>query len=52
MPVTDVDTLAPAGDDLRRADFLVYTTRLRSPEYARFGEAGCGGAHVDRRGRL
>jgi uncharacterized iron-regulated protein len=32
MPVTDVDTLAPAGDDLRRADFLVYTTRLRSPE--------------------
>jgi uncharacterized iron-regulated protein len=27
VPVTDLDTLAPAGDDLRRADFLVYTTK-------------------------
>jgi uncharacterized iron-regulated protein len=27
LPVADVDTLAPAGDDLKRADFLVYTIK-------------------------
>jgi uncharacterized iron-regulated protein len=30
LPVGDLDTLAPAGDDLRRADYLVYTLK-RSP---------------------
>jgi uncharacterized iron-regulated protein len=25
VPVADLDTLAPAGDDLKRADYLVYT---------------------------
>ena len=25
LPVKDLDTLAPAGDDLKRADYLVYT---------------------------
>ena len=27
LPVGDLDTLAPAGDDLKRADFLVYTVK-------------------------
>ena len=27
LPVTEVDTLAPAGDDLKRADYLVYTVK-------------------------
>jgi uncharacterized iron-regulated protein len=27
LPVGDLDTLAPAGDDLKRADFLVYTLK-------------------------
>ena len=27
LPVSDLDTLAPAGDDLKRADFLVYTVK-------------------------
>jgi uncharacterized iron-regulated protein len=27
LPVNDIDTLAPAGDDLKRADFLVYTVK-------------------------
>jgi uncharacterized iron-regulated protein len=27
LPVTDLDTLAPGGDDLKRADFLVYTVK-------------------------
>jgi uncharacterized iron-regulated protein len=27
LPVTDLDTLAPAGDDLKRADYLVYTSK-------------------------
>ena len=25
LPVKDLDALAPAGDDLKRADYLVYT---------------------------
>ncbi len=25
LPVTDLDTIAPAGEDLKRADYLVYT---------------------------
>ena len=25
LPVKDLDTLAPAGEDLQRADYLVYT---------------------------
>ncbi len=25
LPVKDLDTLAPAGDDLKRADYLLYT---------------------------
>ena len=27
LPVGDLDTLAPAGDDLKRADYLVYTIK-------------------------
>jgi uncharacterized iron-regulated protein len=27
LPVTDLDTLAPAGEDLTRADYLVYTLK-------------------------
>ena len=27
LPVSDLDTLAPAGDDLKRADYLVYTVK-------------------------
>jgi uncharacterized iron-regulated protein len=27
VPVTNVDTLAPSGDDLKRADYLVYTVK-------------------------
>jgi uncharacterized iron-regulated protein len=27
VPVADLDTLAPGGDDLRRADYLVYTLK-------------------------
>ena len=27
LPVTDLDTLAPAGDELKRADYLVYTIK-------------------------
>ena len=27
LPVEDLDSLAPAGDELRRADYLVYTTK-------------------------
>jgi uncharacterized iron-regulated protein len=27
LPVTDLDTLAPSADDLKRADFLVYTIK-------------------------
>ena len=27
LPVGDLDTLAPAGDDLKRADYLVYTVK-------------------------
>jgi uncharacterized iron-regulated protein len=27
VPVADLDTLAPAGEDLKRADFLVYTVK-------------------------
>jgi uncharacterized iron-regulated protein len=27
IPVADLDTLAPAGDDLKRADYLVYTVK-------------------------
>ena len=27
LPVADLDALAPSGDDLKRADFLVYTIR-------------------------
>ena len=27
LPVADLDALAPAGDDLKRADFLVYTIK-------------------------
>ena len=27
LPVADLDTLAPAGEDLKRADFLVYTVK-------------------------
>ena len=27
LPVSDLDTLAPAGDELKRADFLVYTVK-------------------------
>jgi uncharacterized iron-regulated protein len=27
LPVTDLDAVAPSGDDLQRADFLVFTTR-------------------------
>ena len=27
LPVADLDSLAPADDDLKRADFLVYTTK-------------------------
>ena len=26
VPVADLDTLSPAGDDIKRADYLVYTT--------------------------
>jgi hypothetical protein len=25
LPVKDLDAVAPAGDDLKRADYLVYT---------------------------
>jgi uncharacterized iron-regulated protein len=27
LPVSNIDTLTPSGDDLRRADFLVYTVK-------------------------
>ena len=27
LPVTDIDTVKPAGDDLKRADFLIYTVK-------------------------
>ena len=27
LPVKDLDTLAPAGEELKRADYLVYTRR-------------------------
>ena len=27
LPVTDIDAVAPSAEDLRRADFLVYTTK-------------------------
>ena len=27
LPVKDLDTLAPAGEDLKRADYLIYTVR-------------------------
>ena len=27
LPVTNIDALAPSGDDLKRADYLVYTTK-------------------------
>ena len=27
LPVSDLDSLAPAGDDLKRADFLVFTVK-------------------------
>jgi hypothetical protein len=27
LPVADLDSLAPAGDDLKRADYLVYTIK-------------------------
>jgi uncharacterized iron-regulated protein len=27
LPVADLDRLTPSGEDLRRADFLVYTTK-------------------------
>jgi uncharacterized iron-regulated protein len=27
LPVVDIDALSPAGDDLRRADYLVYTVK-------------------------
>jgi hypothetical protein len=27
LPVTDLDTLAPSGDDLTRADYLVFTVK-------------------------
>ena len=27
LPVTDLDALSPSGDDLKRADFLVYTVK-------------------------
>ena len=27
LPVADLDTLTPAGEDLKRADYLVYTTK-------------------------
>jgi len=30
LPVKDLDTLAPAGDDLKRADFLLYTIAAES----------------------
>jgi hypothetical protein len=26
-PVADLDTLAPGGDDLRRAEYVIYTTK-------------------------
>jgi uncharacterized iron-regulated protein len=31
LPVADLDTLKPAGDDLRRADYLVYTDATKPP---------------------
>lgn len=31
LPVSDLDALKPAGDDLKRADFLVYTTTSAAP---------------------
>jgi hypothetical protein len=27
LPVTDLDALAPSKDDLKRADYLIYTSR-------------------------
>ena len=30
LPVKDLDTLAPAGEDLKRADFLLYTIAAES----------------------
>ncbi len=30
LPVKDLDTLAPAGDDLKRGDFLLYTIAAES----------------------
>ena len=27
LPVPDLDAIAPAGDDLKRADYLVYTVK-------------------------
>ncbi len=30
LPVKDLDTLAPAGDDLKRGDFLLYTIAVES----------------------
>jgi hypothetical protein len=27
LPVTDIDAVAPAGDDLQRADYLVFTVK-------------------------
>jgi len=30
MPVQNLDTVAPAGDDRKRADYLVYTIRIKS----------------------
>ena len=30
LPVKDLDTLAPAGDDIKRGDFLIYTIAAES----------------------
>jgi uncharacterized iron-regulated protein len=32
LPVVDLDSLAPAGEDLRRAEYLVYTVKSAAPQ--------------------
>jgi uncharacterized iron-regulated protein len=32
LPVTDLDSLSPAGEDLKRADYLVYTLSTPKPQ--------------------
>ena len=43
LPVADLDALAPAGDDLKRADYLVYTLK--------YGASASGDAWRGRRAR-